>query len=454
MGDNIYLGDRNGVRTPMQWITRPQRRLLPRRPGTAVRADRHGPGLRLRGRQCRGAVAQPVLAVSATKRLIAVRRSTSVGRGTMTFIRPENRSVLCYVRQYRDEVVLSSRIFRDRRRRPNSISPPSRPHPAGDAQPHPFPPIGELPYVLRWRPTASNWFELARNTTSRNRWCSRDPEFETLVVPVNATWMSWRANAAFSARRLPGYLSRGHSLVSGAYRPRRSVRRVTSAVCRSATSTTNRPCSPSSKDATQRGVATRYVLPMQIEWVRFDRSLAVSRMRWPRSTGHPRGPCSTYATDRSSCAVAARPAGDLDRIDEGERGPDARILAARALQRQPIRQPEHVRIIETDQPRSTALVDDELVGEDLSDAAPGPNPEVGGALPYRCRQLCLRPTSSASSSWSKAMRRSAIGIIYTPSQFGRPLDRQRDWIASSSSACSRAACSAMSARTSFPICAT
>ena len=40
--------------------------------------------------------------LSATKRLIAVRKSTlAFGRGTMTFIRPENRSVLCYVRQYR-----------------------------------------------------------------------------------------------------------------------------------------------------------------------------------------------------------------------------------------------------------------------------------------------------------------------------------------------------------------
>ena len=62
MGDNIYLGDRNGVRTPMQWT--------PDRNGGFSRADparlyapmHHGPGLRLRGRQCRGAVAQPVVA--------------------------------------------------------------------------------------------------------------------------------------------------------------------------------------------------------------------------------------------------------------------------------------------------------------------------------------------------------------------------------------------------------
>ena len=63
MGDNIYLGDRNGVRTPMQWTLGPQWRLLPRRPRAPLRAAHHGPGLWLRGRQCRGAVAQPVIAV-------------------------------------------------------------------------------------------------------------------------------------------------------------------------------------------------------------------------------------------------------------------------------------------------------------------------------------------------------------------------------------------------------
>ena len=44
MGDNIYLGDRNGVRTPMQW-TPDRNGGFPRRPGKALRTDHHGPGL-------------------------------------------------------------------------------------------------------------------------------------------------------------------------------------------------------------------------------------------------------------------------------------------------------------------------------------------------------------------------------------------------------------------------
>ena len=62
MGDNIYLGDRNGVRTPMQWSARPQRRLLARQPAAALPAGHHRPRVPLRGGQRRGAAGQPALA--------------------------------------------------------------------------------------------------------------------------------------------------------------------------------------------------------------------------------------------------------------------------------------------------------------------------------------------------------------------------------------------------------
>ena len=62
MGDNIYLGDRNGVRTPMQWTPDRNGGFSRCRSGAALSADHHGPGLRLRGGQRRSAVAQPVLA--------------------------------------------------------------------------------------------------------------------------------------------------------------------------------------------------------------------------------------------------------------------------------------------------------------------------------------------------------------------------------------------------------
>ena len=64
MGDNIWLGDRDGVRTPMQWTPDRNARLLPDRPAAALPAADHGPDLRLPGAQRRGPAAQHRLAAA------------------------------------------------------------------------------------------------------------------------------------------------------------------------------------------------------------------------------------------------------------------------------------------------------------------------------------------------------------------------------------------------------
>ena len=61
MGDNIYLGDRDGVRTPMQWTPDRNAGFCTRRLRAAVPAAAHGSGVRLPGRQRRGRDAQPVV---------------------------------------------------------------------------------------------------------------------------------------------------------------------------------------------------------------------------------------------------------------------------------------------------------------------------------------------------------------------------------------------------------
>ncbi|HTV32361.1 MAG TPA: maltose alpha-D-glucosyltransferase [Methylocella sp.] len=107
MGDNIYLGDRDGVRTPMQWS--------PDRNGGFSRVDP--------ARLFLPAIQDPIygfstvnveaqLASSASlltwmRRLIAVRRShLSFGRGTLRFLHPSNRKVLAYLREFENERIL------------------------------------------------------------------------------------------------------------------------------------------------------------------------------------------------------------------------------------------------------------------------------------------------------------------------------------------------------------
>ena len=91
MGDNIYLGDRNGVRTPMQWSGGPQRRLLARRTGSASTCRSSStPSTTTRRSTSRPSDAQPAARCCAwMKRLIALRkRHPAFGRGVARVPRP------------------------------------------------------------------------------------------------------------------------------------------------------------------------------------------------------------------------------------------------------------------------------------------------------------------------------------------------------------------------------
>jgi maltose alpha-D-glucosyltransferase/alpha-amylase len=107
MGDNIYLGDRNGVRTPMQWSAdrnagfsraNPQRLYLP----IIIDPEYHYETVNVEAQQSNSSSL-----LWWVKRLIALRkRFRAFGRGTFELLRPENSKVLAFVRKYVDERIL------------------------------------------------------------------------------------------------------------------------------------------------------------------------------------------------------------------------------------------------------------------------------------------------------------------------------------------------------------
>jgi maltose alpha-D-glucosyltransferase/alpha-amylase len=107
MGDNIYLGDRNGVRTPMQWSgdrnagfsdANPQRLYLP----AIIDPEYHFGTVNVEAQQ-----ANPNSLLWWMKRMIALRkRYKAFGRGSVEFLYPDNRKVLVFLRQYEDEKIL------------------------------------------------------------------------------------------------------------------------------------------------------------------------------------------------------------------------------------------------------------------------------------------------------------------------------------------------------------
>ena len=107
MGDNIYLGDRNGVRTPMQWSSdknagfsraNPQKLYLP----IIIDPEYHYEAFNVEGQQN-----NPRSLLWWMKRLIALRkRYKAFGRGTIEFLQPVNRKVLVFLRHYENEQIL------------------------------------------------------------------------------------------------------------------------------------------------------------------------------------------------------------------------------------------------------------------------------------------------------------------------------------------------------------
>jgi maltose alpha-D-glucosyltransferase / alpha-amylase len=107
MGDNVYLGDRNGVRTPMQWSAdrnagfsraNPQRMILP----IIIDPEYHYEALNVEAQQ-----SNPNSLLWWTKRLIALRkRYQAFGRGTVEFLHPSNPRVLAFIRHYEGETIL------------------------------------------------------------------------------------------------------------------------------------------------------------------------------------------------------------------------------------------------------------------------------------------------------------------------------------------------------------
>jgi maltose alpha-D-glucosyltransferase/alpha-amylase len=107
MGDNIFLGDRNGVRTPMQWSgdrnagfsrSNRQRLYLP----VITDPEYHYETVNVETQH-----QNPHSLLSWMKRLIALReRHRAFGRGSLELLRPENRKILAFVRRYESEQIL------------------------------------------------------------------------------------------------------------------------------------------------------------------------------------------------------------------------------------------------------------------------------------------------------------------------------------------------------------
>ncbi|WP_337270748.1 maltose alpha-D-glucosyltransferase [Oryzifoliimicrobium ureilyticus] len=215
MGDNIYLGDRDGVRTPMQWSPDRNGGFSKADPARLVLPPVMDPlyGYEAVNVEAQGADAHSLL--NWTRRMLALRGNhPAFGRGTLRFLKPSNRRILAYLREYGDEVLL---CVVNLSRLPQAVeldlSAFEGRIPIELTGMSPFPPIGQLTYLLTLPPYGFFWFQLnaeADGPAWRTAPPEQLPDFLTVVFRRSLTELvdDPQHMRTLSNEILPAYLSR------------------------------------------------------------------------------------------------------------------------------------------------------------------------------------------------------------------------------------------------------
>lgn len=380
MGDNIHLGDRDGVRTPMQWS--------PDRNGGFSRADPArlvlptimDPLYGFEVVNVEAQAADPHSLLNWTRRMLAVRRRFSAfGRGTLRFLYPGNRKVLAFLREYHsgdtEELILCiSNLSRTAQAVELDLSAFTGRMPVDMVGGSVFPPVSQLPYLLTLQPYSFFWFLLATEA-QLPPWHVRPPEslpeFATVVIRADiAEVLQPPGRTILERESLPAWL------------PKRRWFAAKDQTLR-ATHIAYAVPLPGAKDVILAEVTAelgsgkeRYVLPLGISWEEetsspLPQQLALARARRGRRVGVL---TDGFAVDALSSGVVEA----LRRSDELTL-PDGAMLRFRPTTRMAeieLSPNAEIRRLSAEQSNSSLIIGDTLVLKLIRRVGSGINPEV------------------------------------------------------------------------------
>ncbi|MGG5821572.1 maltose alpha-D-glucosyltransferase [Falsiroseomonas sp. HW251] len=211
MGDNVYLRDRDGVRTPMQWSPDRNGGFSRADPAALVLPPIQDPLYGFQAVNVESQIRDPSSLLNWTRRMLAVRKRTrAFGRGGMRLLYPGNRKVLAYLREHEGDVVLCIfNLSRAAQAVELDLSEHAGHVPVEMLGGTPFPPIGPLPYVLTLPPHAFHWFMLAQGAALPPWHVPAPeplPELRTLVVRPGAERLIAEARHILDQDVLPAWL--------------------------------------------------------------------------------------------------------------------------------------------------------------------------------------------------------------------------------------------------------
>jgi maltose alpha-D-glucosyltransferase/alpha-amylase len=193
MGDNIYLGDRNGVRTPMQWTGDRNAGFSRADPARLFAPPVMDP---VYGYQAINVEAQeraPFSLLNWMKRMIGLRKRFQVfGRGTIEFLPADNRKILAYLRRYKDDEVLCvANLSRSVQPVELDLSRFKGMTPVEMLFQTDFPPIGDLPYFLTLPGYFFYWFRLQKSPSPITARVPRETAAPAREAPALFMGVAW-----------------------------------------------------------------------------------------------------------------------------------------------------------------------------------------------------------------------------------------------------------------------
>ena len=409
MGDNIFLGDRNGVRTPMQWT--------PDRNGGFSRCDPAQLYL--------PPIMDPVYGFSAVnveaqsrsmssllnwmKRLISVRKSSKVfGRGTLTFIRPANRAVLAYVRQFGDEAILCvANISRAAQAVELDMSQWKGRVPQEMLGRTRFPRIGELPYLVTLPPYGFFWFQLlADEKTEPEKIFPREVATLVLGQGWENSLSSW-TRRTFENDVLPAYLPDRRWFADKGVR--HLAPKVTAAV----------PIERGDDhfavvvtDVSGPSGISRYFMPLTIRWARYTSIDGPSTVLAAVRRGPREGALLDATPERefiSTLLANIHGGADIDR--DGKR---LEFRPTETFAAEPAPEITAVNANEREQSNTTVIVDNKYVVKILRRITDGIHPEIEvGRFLADVAHFQNAPTLLGSLELIEGERKSALAVVHS-----------------------------------------
>ncbi|MGI4942242.1 MAG: maltose alpha-D-glucosyltransferase [Janthinobacterium lividum] len=309
MGDNIFLGDRDGVRTPMQWSMDRNGGFSRADPAQMVLPPIMDANYGFQAVNVEAQATDPHSLLNWTRRMLAVRgRHKAFGRGTQRFLYPGNRKVLAFLREFaledgRVETILCvSNLSRTAQAVELDLSAFAARVPVDIVGGSVFPPIGQLSYLLTLPAYGFFWFLLASDAQLPS-WHSPPPEplpdYVTLVMRAGlADVLAQQGRNVLEREVLPAYLPLRRWYASKADK----LQKVRVAYV-APLPTTGGAVMFAEVEATLPDRVERYVLPLGVAWEdestgALPQQLALTRVR--------RGPRVGYLTDAFTVDAMAR----------------------------------------------------------------------------------------------------------------------------------------------------